>query len=209
MKDFISEIKKVETDRLIYSLSRISIDMFKNNKCEIEVPIPVLRYGKRQNLIVNLFAWDIPNIAFLSVKESNDYRHSDKMASLGQLINLYREYENDHSAAESMKNADINGVFRILLGMTAEQFQYQNLQWIFEKFNRDYHILLAAEGFKHRNEIDTNLVVKETLAYSADDYIAILLMVFWLCTQHPDPLTAPENLYCRSIQSSPHATFRP
>ena len=28
MKDFISEIKKVETDRLIYSLSRISIDMF-------------------------------------------------------------------------------------------------------------------------------------------------------------------------------------
>ena len=99
MKNFISEIKKVETDRLIYSLSRISIDMFKNNKCEIEVPIPVLRYGKRQNLIVNLFAWDIPNIAFLSVKESNDYRHSDKMVSLGQLINLYREYENDHSAA--------------------------------------------------------------------------------------------------------------
>lgn len=197
MKNFISEIKKVETDRLIYSLSRISIDMFKNNKCEIEVPIPVLRYGKRQNLIVNLFAWDIPNIAFLSVKESNDYRHSDKMASLGQLINLYREYENDHSAAESMKNADINGVFRILLGMTAEQFQYQNLQWIFEKFNRDYYILLAAEGFKHRNEIDTNLVVKETLGYSADDYIAILLMVFWLCTQHPDPLTAPESLYCR------------
>lgn len=197
MKDFISEIKKMETYRLIYSLSRISIDMFKNDKHEIEVPIPVLHYGKRQNLIVNLFAWDIPNMVFLSIKESNDYRHSDKEASLGQLVNLYRVYENDHSAVENIKNSDTNEVFRVLLGITAEQFQYQNLQWIFEKFNRDYYILLAAEGFKHRNEIDTNLVVKETLGYLADDYIAILLMVFWLCTQHPDPLTAPESLYCR------------
>ena len=197
MNDFISEIKKMETDRLIYRLSRISIDMFKNNKCEREVQIPVLRYGKRQNLIVNLCAWDIPNIAFLSVKESNDYHHSDKVASLGQLVNLYREYDNNHSAAESLKNADINGVFRVILGMTAEQFQYRNLQWIFEKFNRDYYILLAAEGFKHRNEIDINLVVKEMFGYSANDYIVILLMVFWLCTQHPDPLSAPESLYRR------------
>ena len=68
-------------------------------------------------------------------RESNDYHHSNKVASLGQLVNLYRAYENDHSAAESVKNADLNGVFRVLLGMTAEQFQYQNLQWIFEKFN--------------------------------------------------------------------------
>lgn len=199
MKNFVSEVKKINTDRLIYKFSEISIEMFKNNQCMRKVEIPVIRYGKRQKLIVQLSAWDIPNIVYLSVKESNDYRQADKVASIEQLVDLYREYDNEHSAAESIKNADVDEVFRVILGMTAEQFQYQNLWWIFEKFNRDYYMLLAAKNFEHRSEIDINAVVKEVFGYSADDYVAILLMVFWLCSQHPDPLSAPENLYCRKI----------
>ena len=196
MKNFISEIKKINTDGLIYEFSKISIDMFAKLECarDVELP-PILRYGKMQRPIVQLLAWDFPNIAFLSVKESNDYRHASRVSTVGQLIDLYREYDNKHSAAESIKNADADGLFRVLLGMTAEQFLYQNWRWIFEKFNRDYYILLAATDFEHREQIDTNTVVKDVLGYSADDYIAILLMVFWLCSKHPDPLSAPENLY--------------
>lgn len=197
MKDFISEIRKINTDGIIYKFSEISIDMFKNNQCVRKVEIPVLRYGRRKKLIVQLSAWDIPNIVFLSVKESNDYRNADKVASIEQLVDLYREYDKEHSPGESIKNADVDGAFRVILGMTAEQFLYQNLWWIFEKFNRDYYILLAATDFEHRTEIDVDTVVKEVFGYSADDYIAILLMVFWLCMQHPDPLSAPESLYCR------------
>ena len=197
MKDFISEIKKINTAGLIYEFSEISIEMFKKVQCWRDVEVPVLRYGKRQKMLVQLSAWDIPNIAFLSVKNSNDYRHTDRVASIGQLVDLYREYENEHSVAENIKDLESDGVFRVVLGMTAEQFQYQNLWWIFEKFNRDYYILLAAKSFEHRSEIDTNAAVKEVFSCSADDYIAILLMIFWLCSQHPDPLSAPENLYCR------------
>ena len=198
MKNFISEIKKINTAGLIDEFSKISIDMFAKLECarDVELP-PILRYGKMQRPIVQLLAWDFPNIAFLSVKESNDYRHANRVSTVGQLIDLYREYDNKHSAAESIKNADADGLFRVLLGMTAEQFLYQNCRWIFEKFNRDYYILLAATDFEHRGQIDTNTVVKDVLGYSADDYIAILLMVFWLCSKHPDPLSAPENLYCR------------
>lgn len=170
--------------------------MFKKVQYWRNVEVPVVRYGKHQKMLVQLSAWDIPSIAFLSVKESNDYRHADKVSSVGQLVALYREYDNEHSAAESIKNA-ADGVFRVVLGMTAEQFQYQNLWWIFEKFNRDYYILLAAKNFEHRSEIDTNAAVKEVFGCSTDDYVAILLMIFWLCSQHPDPLSAPESLYCR------------
>lgn len=197
MKNFVSEVKKINTDGLIYKFSEISIEMFKNNQCMRKVEIPVIHYGKRQKLTVQLSAWDIPNIAFLSVKESNDYRQADKVASIEQLVDLYREYDNEHSSAESIKNADSDEVFRVGLGMTAEQFQYQNLWWIFDKFNRDYYILLAAKNFKHRNDIDINAAVKKVFGCSADDYVAILLMIFWLCSQHPDPLSAPEDLYCR------------
>lgn len=197
MKDFISELKKIETDRLIYSLSKISIEMLKENKYVRKVPISALHYG-RQPKVTYLLAWDIPNIVFLSIKESNDYRHSKKIVSPGQLVSLYRKYDNEHSAADYMKNA---AVLRVALGMTAEQFQHQNLQWIYEKFNRDYYILLAAEGFKHRSEIDTNSVVKETLGYSADDYIAMLLMVCCLCSHDPDPLTALKSLNYRKEET--------
>lgn len=116
MKNFVSEIKKINTDGLIYKFSEISIEMFKNNQCMRKVEIPVIRYGKRQKLIVQLSAWDIPNIAFLSVKASNDYRQADKVASIEQLVDLYREYDNEHSSAESIKNTDVDEVFRVVLG---------------------------------------------------------------------------------------------
>ena len=86
MKNFVSEVKKINTDGLIYKFSEISIEMFKNNQFMRKVELPVIRYGKRQKLTVQLSAWDIPNIAFLSVKESNDYRQADKVASIEQLV---------------------------------------------------------------------------------------------------------------------------
>lgn len=113
MKDFVSEIKKINTDGLIYKFSEISIEMFKDNQYMRKVEIPVISYGRNQKLIVQLSAWDIPNIAFLSVKESNDYRHADKVSSVGQLVDLYRKHDNEHSAAESIKNA-ADGVFRVV-----------------------------------------------------------------------------------------------
>lgn len=80
------------------------------------------------------------------------------------------------------------------MGMTSEQFLFQQLNLIFEKFNRDYYILLAANHFKHRTELDVNSIVIKTFGYSADDYISILMMVFWLCSQSPAPLKAMDIL---------------
>ena len=121
MEKFISEIRKRNTDELIYELSKISIDMYNNFEPikDIEVP-PGLRYGKR--LIVPLLAWDIPNLAFISVKESNDYRKYNKKVSLEELIDLYREYDDEYSSPEILKNADLDEIFRVILGMTSEQF---------------------------------------------------------------------------------------
>ncbi len=44
---FVSEVKKINTDRLIYEFSEISIEMFKNNQCMRKVEISVIHYGKR------------------------------------------------------------------------------------------------------------------------------------------------------------------
>lgn len=82
MKDFISEIKKIPTDGLIYCLSEKSIDMFRKNECLMPVTIPVIHNGQRKILTVTLTAWDILDMEFLSIKESNDYRRSSKKSQL-------------------------------------------------------------------------------------------------------------------------------
>lgn len=152
MKDFISAIKNINTDILIYRFSELSIEMFQKNQHLMSLKLPVLRFGGYREYNITLSAWDIPEIEYLSVKYSNDFRGTCKIEP-AKLVNLYRGYENDHSVASKMSDADISGIFRYLVGMTAEQFQYQNMQWIFERFNRNYYILLAASHFEHRSAV--------------------------------------------------------
>lgn len=46
------------------------------------VTIPVIHNGQRKILTVTLTAWDILDMEFLSIKESNDYRRSSKKSQL-------------------------------------------------------------------------------------------------------------------------------
>lgn len=193
MSDFISEIRKIPARDVIRNLSERSIVMFKSGKSELPLKLLCNIKGVQKLVDIPLWAWDIPSIEFLSVKYSNDYRISRKKPQLGQLVNSYRGYENEQQVIPP--KADSNIIFRCILGMTSEQFLYQELWKLFEKFNRDYHILLAAKGYKHREGFDINVITRATFGISADDYIAVLLIVFWLCSQHPNPLDAPENLY--------------
>ena len=89
MSDFISEIKKVNTDGLIYWFSQQSIDMFNKLEHIKQIKIPVIRFGRPQSLCVQLSAWDIPNIEYLAARFSNDYRRSKKTISsraIGQFL---------------------------------------------------------------------------------------------------------------------------
>lgn len=193
MSDFLSEIRKIPTCDVIRKLSDWSIVMFKSGESSMPLKLLCNLNGVRKHVNIPLLAWDIPSIEYLSVKYSNDHRNSRKKIQPEQLVNCYRGYANNQAAFPD--NADINTIFRSILGMTSEQFLYQELWRLFEKFNRDYHILLAAKGYKHREGLDINSITQETFGLSANDYIAVLLIVFWLCSQHPEPLDAPENLY--------------
>ena len=194
MSDFITEIRKIPTDKMLYVLSNVSMKMFEILEHQIQLPLEFSYNGIKKTGSVMLMGWDIHSIAFHSVTNSNDYRTSSKEVSFPKLINLYRGYDNEHSAAEAISKADFDGVFRILMGMTSEQFLFQQPGLIFEKFNRDYYILLAADNFEHRAELDVNAIFKDTFGYTADDYIALLLILFWLCSKSPEPLKVMDEV---------------
>ena len=122
MSDFIKELKKIECDRLIYEFSKKSIEMYWKNQCSFNVEVTLSHYGFIKNAHVMASAWDLLDMVYLSVLNSSDYRHSKNIPPLGFFLNQYRTHENKHSAANMIKDADANEVFRILMGMTAEQF---------------------------------------------------------------------------------------
>ncbi len=197
MSNFITRIKRIRTDELIYALSDISIKMHKNNmSCTTTLPLWVRQYGIYRKVDILLPAWDIPSIEYYSVLNSSDHRDGDSVNSLPEIINLYRGYEDSLSSNQIKDNGE-NDIFKIMIGMTAEQFQYQNLYLMFEKLNRTYHILIASKNYEHRGELDIDTVFKSVFNFSAEDYLVVMLMVFWLCTIHPDPLDAPEKIYRR------------
>lgn len=194
MRDFISEIKRINTDGVIFEFSKASVEMFRDDQYQKPFEIVLNKYGIKKNANVLLSAWDIQDIAYLSVVHSNDYRRMDHLPTMGHLINLYRGYENENSIAEEIRKSDIDRIFRAILGMTAEQFQYENIGWIFEKFNRDYYILVAAKDFEHRSLLNVNTVTKELLDLSAENYLMVLFMVFGLSRLDPIPLRWYERL---------------
>ena len=205
MSDFITEIKKFRADNLIYKLSEITISMFNDllqtQNCIKSYNMYVQQYGVVKPFTVAVSPWDIITIEYLTIQHSNDYRKSKESVSMGEFFNSFRRYENEHSVAENIRKAIGDEVYRNILGITAEQFLFQNMYWIFEKFNRNYHVLVAGKDFEHRGKLDTETAVRETLGFSVDDYLIILLTIYWLCSKHPDPLSAPEQLYSKKESS--------
>lgn len=194
MDTFIDELRKINTDGLIFEFSKLSSEMFKNDEALRVIELPFKQFGITKIAKVGLSAWDIPLIEYLSVVHSNDYRRANHLPSLGQLVNSFRKYDNEHSIASAIENGNVDVVFRAILGLTAEQFQFQDKSWIFDKINRDYYILYAAKHFEHHSTINASSIVEEIFGYSVDDYIAILMMVFGLCYYYPEPLVVLDQL---------------
>lgn len=195
MRDLISILKNIPPDALIYKLSELSIEMFKRKEVTREFEKPTTIYGIPSTSKTMLLLWDIPYIEYLCICNSNDYRRNDKKVGLDVVTGLFRIYENEHSAGEDIRDADYYGLMRILTGMSAEQFMFDDLRWIFQLFNRNYYILMTLQKACPNPLVDVDSIVNRVFGFGADEYMNLLIVIIWLCMQHPDPLSAPEALY--------------
>lgn len=213
MKDFISFVKNTSTEEFIKFWGEMSIRIYQKQlksidenelKATIKFPLKINQYGFiPQNVKVMLSAWDIPNMIYVSICESTDYRNGHMTEdTAGYVTNLYREFENKKSANNYLKDASIEKVFAYIMGMTYEQFEFQNLSWTLQNFNRNYHILVASDKICRKEIIDIRVIIEEQFGFGIDELLMNELIILWLCSQHSDPLTAPENLYQGKISSS-------
>lgn len=205
MKKFETYIKNYSTRDFIYFWAQKSIEIFNkqmkssdvNLSCCLMLPFNAIVHGFiHKKVEIMLSAWDIQEMAYLSIAHGNDYRQKTiKENEAATIVNLYRGYENEHAGSEYIKNAELANIFKFIMGMTYEQFKYQNPAWTYQSFNRNYHILIGSENINREKIIDLNKITQEVFGLNVDELLALEFIILWLCTIHPDPLSAPEQLY--------------
>lgn len=205
MSNFISYIKNISTEEFIKFWGEISIQIYEKQMksragekltSTIDIPLLVNHYGKTKYVPVMLTAWDIPEMIYVSICSANDYRsESMSIDKAGMITDLYRGYENEKSRSDYLQNAPLAGVFSYLMGMTYEQFIFQNLAWTYQNFSRNYHILVASDKINREKIISIDRVIREKFDMSVDEFIANELIILWLCGQHSNPLTSSEDFY--------------
>lgn len=195
MKNFIQTIKGISAEKLIHHFAEISVDMCKKQEYLRDVDVQFFQGNVRRSMRVTLSAWDIHGIQYHVICNSNDYRNSISVYTIGQIVNLYRRFEDQESPAEALKEADLSGVFKILFGLISEQLPFQNMGWIFENFNRNYHILVSSDKINRNLTFSLEQIIREKFGWSISEYLSVQLIVYWLCMQHCNPLTAPESMY--------------
>ncbi len=195
MKKFIQTIRGISVEKLIHQFAEISVDMCKKQEYLRDIDVPIVQGNMKGIMTVQLSAWDIHGIQYHAICNSNDYRNSITAYTVGQIVDLYRQFENQESHAEELQKADLSGAFKILFGLASEQLPFQNMGWIYENFNRNYHILVASDKVNRNLKIGLEQIIREKFGWSIDEYISVQLIVYWLCMQHCNPLTAPEKIY--------------
>ena len=205
LKDFVSFIKNYSTRDFIYFFSEISIELYKKQqnksedelRCSITFPLNAILHGFiHRQVQVMLSAWDIQDMAYVSIVNANDYRKEIMTREkAGTVVNLYRGYENEHSNSEYIKDAKLPDIFKFMMGMTYEQFKYQNLAWTYQSFSRNYHILLGSSKISRDEIVDINEITEELFGLSADEFLTNVLYLLWLSSERPDPLGAEDDLY--------------
>ena len=135
-------------------------------------------------------------MAYLSIINANDYRKNimtEEMAGIG--VNLYRGYENKYSGSEYLKNARLPDLHKYVMGMSYEQFKYENPEWVYQNFNRNYHILIGSLSINRDGLVDANMITKEIFEFTVEETLALEWAVLWLCYNCPFPLSLPEKVY--------------
>lgn len=209
MKDFISYIKNFETRNVIEYFAGLSIHILKNQfkdeeeKCYMTFPLEIFEFGFIHKIVpVMLSGWEIIDIAYNSIVVANDYK-KEKITEekVGIIVNLYRGFENCKSGSDYVKNANLEGVFKYLMGMTYEQFRYQKLSWCIQNFNRNYHFFLGTSLIGKEEIMDINEVVKERFGMGVDELLEVEMIILWLCSKHSIPLKLPEKWYAKKSDS--------
>lgn len=92
-------------------------------------------------------------------------------------------------------SVNLPDIHKFVMGMSYEQFKYRNPEWIYQNFNRNYHILIGSSNINRNKLVDANMITKELFELTVEETLAVEWTVLWLCYNCPAPLSLSEKKY--------------
>ena len=166
-------LKRYKLDNLLYELGNESREMFIDNKPMIIKSIQ----GSYKKWEVYQSIWDMIDISYLAICNSNDYRSKIlKKEDIVFIINNYRQYD-DELCKESLPNvAEADILLYILYGHSQEQFIYQSRGIVKEMINRNIELLQYIPK-KVNSGIDIDFIIKSVTNFSCEEFNEILFVL--------------------------------
>ena len=56
-------------------------------------------------------------------------------------------------------------------------------------------MLIGSPNINRKKIVDINVITNELFGLTAEELLEVECIIWWLCSIHPDPLSAPEELY--------------
>ena len=164
MDTFTNLIRRYSPQEVMTELYKLSLKMMENdNKGFLNILVHLLI--KNRGLIkeqITLPVWKISEIVYWSIVKSNDYRNKKlRDSDIIRIINEFYDFDNERTDVSFLKDVRFDEISQFLCGMMGEQEQFQNLQWVINSFNRNYHILIGSKKIQRNLKKSCAQVIQE------------------------------------------------
>lgn len=168
-------IKKYQAEvllRKIYEYSKVLFDRDKGIRGVLNTDYEIIRDGKRIKGYFTVLAWELLDLAYYTIKYSNDYEGKGHIThdELIELLDIVRKYN------ENLIKKQNNPLILLLYTMTGEQFRYQRL-FTLDYITRENYILFECSK-KSDGEINREKEFKKLMGFSWREIITILAVEF-------------------------------
>jgi hypothetical protein len=176
--EIFRHLRRIKLDKLLMLIRNEIRGMFNQNKPMSNVNAirfngPLYQKGK-----ITVTAWNLSDLAYLAIKESNDFRALEPSVNdLMGLCNLFLAWDEKRSREEYDGLNNNEKKLKIFVGLSQKQFWYQERYRIREEFTRQVELLEVIPS-EIGSQVDLEGVCKQVSGFDLRTFRTILIALF-------------------------------
>ena len=176
--EIFRHLHRIKLDQLLLLIGNEIRGMFNRNEPMRNIPVRRFAGPLYQKGNVTVAAWNLSDLAYLAIKESNDFRALEpSFNDLVGLCNLILAWDDERSKEEYEGLSKNEKMLKIFVGLSQTQFRYQELHRIRDEFNRQVELLEVIPS-EIGSQVDLEGVCKEVSGFDLRTFRTILLALF-------------------------------
>ena len=181
----VNRLKTLKLDNFLLAASTYILRFFTNGEAFIEENLSINNGYFVTNGQIRISAWGLSDLIYYAIKETNDFNHKNiNLQEFKELYNEYLRFDNEKSK-DYIRENDNKDIFRVLLGLSQQEFYYQEVFRIPQEYTRNYQLYCVIP-----KEIQTSInlaeICKEKTGFSDEELWLLLQMLLVMANSNID-----------------------